>query len=72
MKNWFKKRRSKLISDVARETVRQLQSSCGFQKFLPPVVLNGAVYLVTEDGTIYRMTQDPTREMEIISRIKVM
>ena len=55
---WLQKMRAALIRDVAAETVRQLHSNHYWQEFLPPVVVREDVYLVTKNGTIYKMRQD--------------
>lgn len=65
----FKKRRQQLVADIAKEVISQLGNSRGWQKFLPPVAFRDSVYLVTEDGTIYRMRQDSLTDMETICKI---
>ena len=67
---WFKKRRQKLISDIANEVVKTLENSRGWEKFLPPVVVRDTMYMVTEDGKIYAMRYDMTSEMEMIIKIR--
>lgn len=66
---WLKKLRAALIRDVATATVNQLQGG-GWGKFLPPVAFRDAVYFMREDGTLYRMTQEPSQGMEVITVIK--
>lgn len=39
-------------------------------KFLPPVTMNGMVYLCTESGAIYRMHMDSMNQMEMITQIR--
>lgn len=65
---WFAKLRANLIRDIATETERRMTST-GWGKFLPPVALRDCIYLVREDGAIYRMHQDPAMGMEIIAKI---
>lgn len=67
---WFKNRRKALIRDIANEVISQLESQRGWKKFLPPVVLHDKVYMVTEDGSIYRMGYDGLSEMEVIMQIR--
>lgn len=69
MKKWIAKIRAALVRDVAAATVNQLQGQ-GWSKFLPPVAFRDAVYLMREDGTLYRMHQDAAGGMEIIVKIK--
>lgn len=69
MKKWIAKIRAALIRDVATATVNQLQGG-GWGKFLPPVAFRDCVYLMREDGTLYRMHQDTSQGMEIITQIK--
>lgn len=66
---WLNKIRAAFIRDVAVATANQLQGG-GWGKFLPPVAFRDAVYLLREDGSLYRMQQDPTRGgLEIITKI---
>lgn len=69
----FKKRRKEkraaFIREIASQVVSTLDSSRGWQKFLPPVAFRDAMYLVTEDGTIYRMQHDGLSGMETICKI---
>lgn len=67
---WFKNRRKAMIRDIANEVINQLEGRRGWKKFLPPVALDGCVYMVTEDGSIYRMKRDISNESEIIMQIK--
>ncbi len=67
MKKWIAKIRAKFIQDVAIAAENRFQS--GWGKFLPPVAFRDAVYLVREDGSIYRMTQDSMHGMEMITKI---
>lgn len=67
---WFKKRRQKLISDIANEVVRTLENSRGWEKFLPPVAMRDTVYMMTEDGKVYAMKYDHTSNMEVIMQIR--
>lgn len=52
----------RLINRIADAVVEKLSSRTSWERFLPPVVLhqNGgeAVYMVTENGSIYRMNRD--------------
>lgn len=68
MKKWIAKVRADFVRDVATAVVNQLQGG-GWGKFLPPVAFRDAVYLVREDGTVYRMHQDAAHGMEIITKI---
>ncbi len=67
MKKWIAKIRAKFIQDMAIAVENRLQS--GWGKFLPPVAFRDAVYLVREDGSVYRMTQDSMHGMEMITKI---
>lgn len=69
--NWLKKIHQALVRDIAVETVRTLESRRGWQEFLPPVAFRDCVYMFTKDGAIYRMHQDSTTGMEIITQISV-
>lgn len=69
MRKWFAKIRAAFVRDVATETVNRLQGGV-WGKFLPPVAFRDAVYLMREDGTLYRMQQDPMHDMEVITQIK--
>lgn len=66
---WLKKIRQALIRDIAAEVFRQMKGG-GWGKFLPPVAFQDCVYLVREDGAIYRMHRDQTNRMEIIMQIR--
>lgn len=66
---WIARIRDAFVRDVAAATVSQLQDG-GWGKFLPPVAFRDCVYLMREDGTLYRMTQDHTQGMEVITQIK--
>ena len=69
MLKWIRKIRAALVRDVAVETAQQLQGG-GWGKFLPPVAFRDCVYLMREDGTLYRMQQDNMIGMEVIVQIK--
>lgn len=70
MKKWITKIRAAFVRDVAAATVSQLQGQ-GWGKFLPPVAFRDCVYLMREDGTLYRMHRDSVSGgMEIITQIK--
>lgn len=66
---WLDKIRAALVRDIAAETERRMTSS-GWGKFLPPVVLHDSIYLVREDGAIYRLQQDGMQGMEIVVKIR--
>lgn len=68
MKKWIAKIRAKFINDVAIAVANRLQGG-GWGKFLPPVAFRDAVYLIREDGVVYRMTQDSMHGMEMITKI---
>ena len=66
---WIANIRAKFIQDVAVATAVRMEGS-GWGKFLPPVAFRDCVYIMREDGTLYRMQQDPTQGMEVIIQIK--
>jgi len=66
---WLQRIRAALVRDVAAATVNQLQGG-GWGKFLPPIAFRDCVYLMREDGTLYRMQQDNAHGMEIITKIQ--
>lgn len=68
MKKWIAKIRADFIRDVSIAVANRLLDG-GWGKFLPPVAFRDAVYLVREDGTIYRMHQDAACGMEMITKI---
>lgn len=74
MLGWIKKRRlakrQELVQDIAVTTYKLLKASNGWEKFLPPVALNGHIYMVTENGSVYRLSYDPLTEMEQIMQIR--
>jgi len=65
---WLNKIRQALINDIAAATERRMTGQ-GWGKFLPPVAFRDCVYLMREDGAIFRMHQDPMRGMEIITKL---
>lgn len=67
---WIKNRRKKLVQEIALEVVNQLDNKRGWEKFLPPVQLRDAIYMVTENGSIYRMNYNLADEFEIITQIR--
>lgn len=58
MIKWLKKRREKRNKEVAKAVYEELSASRGWEKFLNPAVLEGTIYMVTENGSIYRMNKD--------------
>jgi ATP-dependent helicase YprA (DUF1998 family) len=70
IKRFFQKRRQKLIDDIAKAVINKIDDAHLSGEFLPPVTLNGMVYIMTKRGEIYRMQQDLTQEMEIIMQIR--
>lgn len=66
---WLKNIRAALVRDIATETERRLTAS-GWGKFLPPVRFQDCIYLMREDGTLYRMQLDSMQGMEVIVKIK--
>ena len=66
---WLNKIRATLIRDIAIATETRM-TTAGWGKFLPPVVLRDCIYLVREDGAIYRLHQDAMQGMELITQIK--
>lgn len=69
--NWFKRRRERLAKEIAAEVSKKLEAQ-GWNEFLPPVAFRDCVYLVTKNGSIYRMTQDMGAGMEQICQIRSM
>lgn len=69
MFRWLLKLRALFVRDIATLVANQMQNT-GWGKFLPPVAFRDCVYLMREDGTLYRMHQDSTHGMEIITQIK--
>lgn len=71
---WRKKRKEKkqreLINAIASEVANRLSSGNNWEKFLPPVMMNGHIYMVTENGSIYRLSQDKLNDMEYITSIR--
>lgn len=71
--SWFKRRqlnkRQQLVNEIANATYNLLSASNGWEKFLPPVVLERSIYMLTESGSIYRMNLDYTG-MEMITQIR--
>lgn len=74
MFNWLKKRkndkRRALVNEIASATYNALSGGRGWEKFLPPVVLRDSIYMVTENGSIYRLKYDPVTEMEMVMQIR--
>ena len=70
MFNWIKNKRKSRNKEIANEVVSQLSSSSGWEKFLPPVQLRDAVYMVTENGSVYKMRYDECSQMEMIIQIR--
>ena len=59
IKKWLEKKRLKRNREIAFEVVQQISNmGSGWEKFLPPVVVRDRVYMLTENGTIYRMNVD--------------
>lgn len=64
--------RRALVNEIANRTYDLLSASNGWEKFLPPVSLDGVIYMVTENGSIYRLTRDHAAQMEQITQIRRM
>jgi hypothetical protein len=70
IKKWFKKREEQRNRKIALEVCSQLGNmGRGWERFLPPVVVRDMVYMVTENGSIYRMQTDGA--FETITQIQV-
>jgi len=65
----FEKFRKKLINEIANAVVNKLESQKGWHKFLPPVVIRDCMYMMTEDGEIYRMDAGGIDGMEMVIKI---
>lgn len=69
----FKRRRQErrraFVREIASEVVSTLENTHRWKEFLPPVAFRDYVYLVTKDGTIYRMGIDQSSGMETICKI---
>jgi len=66
----FEKLKKKLINEIANAVVNKLESQKGWQKFLPPVAIRDCLYMVTEDGAIYRMDCGGMDGMERLMKIQ--
>jgi len=69
MFKWIKKRRDRKNKAIAM-AVRNELSAGGWEKFLPPVTIRDKMYMVTENGNIYRMDIDDLADMERIIQIR--
>ena len=70
MKNYFRRKREQRNREIAKAVYDKLSASHSWEKFLPPVVMNGTVYMVTENGSIYAMREDTGSGFEQIIRIR--
>jgi len=57
---------------IAEAVIDKLYMSgrSGWEEFLPPVMLRDSIYMVTKNGSIYRLAKDSASEMEFITQIK--
>ncbi len=67
---FFKRRRQKLINDIADAVYKELSASNGWEKFLPPVAIRDKLYMVTENGSIYAMNCDGMDGYEQIIQLR--
>jgi hypothetical protein len=66
MIKWFRRKRIERNKEIAKAVAAEI-GECGSRyKFLPPVTLRDAIYLVTEGGTVFKLCQDFSGQEMII------
>jgi len=67
IREWLEKRRRKHLREIAAAVANELRAE-PWGKFLPPVALRDCLYIMSENGRLYRMHDDGTG-MELITRL---
>lgn len=70
LKNRKKKKRDTELREIAEAVRRELSASQSWEKYLPPVTMDGKIYIFTESGKCYRMQHNRFDEMEQIVQIR--